>query len=103
MVDVPTCFTNTSQTCLDHVITNLESENIVHGVLDDSPTNHLPTYAILKGIADSSVRKRNQKIDNVEWRYVDDRKKQQFLDILAEKFSTIDLYDHPEKNTNLLN
>ena len=97
MVNVPTCFSNTSQTCLDHVVTNIDSENIVHGVLDDSPTNHLPTYAILKGITDSSVRKRNQKIDNVEWRYIDDKKKQQFLDILAEKFSTIDLDDHPEK------
>ena len=47
MVDVPTCFSNTSQTCLDHVITNIENENISHGVLDDSPTNHLPVFAIL--------------------------------------------------------
>ena len=96
IVDVPTCFTDKSQTCLDHVITNIEEENIVHGVLDDSPTNHLPVFAILKGIIDSSVKKCNIKNDKTKWRYIDDRKKDQFLEILAEKLSKIDLSEHPE-------
>ena len=96
MVDAPTCFSNTSQTCLDHIITNIECENILYGVLDDSPTNHLPVFAILKGITDTSVRKRSTIDDKIEWRYIDDRKKERFLEILAEKFSTIDLNDHPE-------
>ena len=49
LVDAPTCFTDTSRSCLDHVITNSEQERVLHGVLDYSPTNHLPIYAIIKG------------------------------------------------------
>ena len=87
MIGAPTCFSSTSQTCLDHVITNVECENILYGVLDDSPT---------KGKTDSSVRKCNVRDDKIEWRCIDDRKKEQFLRILAEKLSTIDLNEHPE-------
>ena len=96
MVDVPTCFSDTSQTCLDHVITNIEKENISHGVLDDSPTNHLPVYAILKGITDPSIKKQKEKNNEAKWRNIDERKKEKFLEILAEKFATLDLDEHPE-------
>ena len=95
MVDIPTCFSETSRTCLDHVITNMDTENIVHGVLDDSPTNHLPVFAILKSITDPSIKKHVEK-NEVKWRFIDDQKKEKFLNVLDDKFSKIDLNQHPE-------
>ena len=47
LVDVHTCFTDTSRSCLDHILTNRDQDDILHGVLDYSPTNHLPIYAII--------------------------------------------------------
>ena len=36
------------------------------------------------------------KNEDIKWHYIDDRKKEKFLQILSEKFSTIDLNEHPE-------
>ena len=68
LIDIPTCFTNTSRSCLDHIVTNSNIDNIAHGVLDFSPTNHLPIYAIFKGNADPYLR--IDKRNNVKWRFI---------------------------------
>ena len=66
---------------------------MISGVLDSSPTNHLPVYAILKG----KVERPKIKIDKQETsQYIDDRKKDEFLNILKYKLSLIDLNEHPE-------
>ena len=53
LINVPTCFTNLSQTCLDHVVTNLDTDITTYGVLDETPTDHLPVYVIYKNRGDS--------------------------------------------------
>ena len=63
---------------------------------DNSPTNHLPVYAIIRGIIDPSEKEPKDNTDEVKWGYIDDRKKEKFLNILADKLSTIDLNGHPE-------
>ena len=50
LVNVPTCFTDESRSCLDHVVTNIHEDHIQYGVLDETCTNHLPTYAIVSGL-----------------------------------------------------
>ena len=94
LIDVPTCFDKGSQSCLDHVITNVDHNNITYGALDTTPTNHLPVYAIYKNGVDKC---KNQNDEVVKWRYIDDRKKELFLTFLEENLSSIDLNDHPEK------
>ena len=96
LTDVPTCFEDESQSCLDHIITNIDQDKISHGVLDYSATNHLPIYTILSDITRSS-KKNEDDDDAIEWRHVDDRKKETFLNILASKLQNIDLREHPEK------
>ena len=41
-----------AKSCLDHVITNVDQEQIKYGVLDETDTNHLPVYTIFEGGAD---------------------------------------------------
>ena len=52
LIDVPTCFDKGCQSCLDHVITNVDHEKIQYGVLDETATNHLPVFAIFESGAD---------------------------------------------------
>ena len=93
MVDIPTCFSELSRSCVDHIITNLESNEIDHGVLDETPTDHVPIYAIYKG-GNFSYKNQYEEKDEVKWRYFDDRKKEIFLDTLEKNLSTInDLVD----------
>ena len=73
LVDVPTCFSDGSRTCLDHIITNCDQNEITHGVLDETPTNHLPTYAIYKG-GEFSYKNTINEDDNPKWRFFDERK-----------------------------
>ena len=44
---IPTCFSETSRSVLDHVVTNIDRENIINGVLDTSVTDHMPTFALI--------------------------------------------------------
>ena len=96
IIDVPTCFTDTSRSCLDHIITNVDQDNITHGVLDYSPTNHLPVYSILRDVTGGSPNKHKGDDENIKWRCIDDRKKEEFLSTLTKKLSDIDLTKHPE-------
>ena len=57
LIDVPTCFDKGSQSCLDHVITNVDQSNIVYGTLDETPTNHLPVYAISTNVKTKMKKK----------------------------------------------
>ena len=96
LIDVPTCFADASRSCLDHIITNVDQDNITHGVLDYSPTNHLPIYAILRDVTGGSTIRHKSLDVNTKWRCIDDRKKEEFLNILAKKLSNIDLTKGPE-------
>ena len=95
LIDNPTCFDKGSRSCLDHVITNVDHEKIQYGVLDETDTNHLPVYAIFKSGADM-CKNENSEEDGVQWRHIDDRKKELFLTVLEKKVSTIKLDEHPE-------
>ena len=95
LTNVHTCFADASRSCLDHIITSIDLDKVTHGVLDYSPTNHLPVYAILKGIT-ATPKKQNEKFYDIIWRFINDRKKEKFLNILANKLSNIDLTLHPE-------
>ena len=97
LVDVHTCFTDTSRSCLDHILTNRDQDDILHGVLDYSPTNHLPIYAIIKGSGDPFYYKSQIDKNKEKWRFFDERKKEKFLSILEEKLSRIDMSKHPDK------
>ena len=91
LVEVSTCFTDTSRSFLDHG----DQDRVLQRVLDYSPTNHLPVYTILKGGGDPYL-----KIDknNVEkWRFIDKRKKEKKLTILAKELLHIDLSGHPDE------
>ena len=74
LVDIPTCFSDSSRSCVDHIITNRESNEIDHGVLDETPTDHVPIYAIYKG-GNFSYKNQYKEEDEVKWRYFDDKKK----------------------------
>ena len=83
---------------MDHVLTNRDEDRVQHGVLDYSPTNHLPVYAILKGEGDPYLNNPQLDKKNKEmWRFIDERKKEKFLSILEEKLLHIDLSEHPDK------
>ena len=94
LIQVPTCFVETSRSCLDHVVTNLDEDELCHGVLDETPTNHVPLYAVIM-VGDGSSPE-NEKGPNIKWQFIDDRKKETFLIILKEELLKIDLSQHPE-------
>ena len=48
LVEVSTRFGNSSNTILDHIITNVDESKIEYGVLDFAITDHLPIFAVLK-------------------------------------------------------
>ena len=94
LIDNPTCFDKGSQSCLDHVITNVDHGKIQYGVLDETATNHLPVYAIFESGTDMG---KNENVeDGIQWRYIDERKKELFLTVLEKKVSAINLDEHPE-------
>ena len=84
LIDVPTCFDKGSQSCLDHIITNVDDDNIIHGAIDETLTNHLPVYAIYKSGGDKYRSQNDEK--TAKWRYIDDRKKDLFLIMLEKNF-----------------
>ena len=94
-VEVPTCFSDSSRSCVDHIITNLEPNELAHGVLDETPTDHVPIFAIYK-VGNFSYKKQSEEEDSLKWRFFDDRKKEQFLNTLEKNLSIIDLGKHPE-------
>ena len=101
LIDVPTCFDKGSQSCLDHVMTNVDHEKIQYGVLDETATNHLPVYAIFESGADIT-KDENDDEGSFQWRKIDERKKDLFLTVLDKNLSSINLSDHPEKILNAL-
>ena len=84
------------RSCLDHVVTNIHEDHIQCGVLDETCTNHLPTYAIVSGLINQVDISDSTKNEEVFWRFIDERKKDVFLDTLKEKLSIIDLSSNPE-------
>ena len=95
IVKVPTCFSDKSRSCLDHVITNIDQNEIIHGVLDDTPTDHVPIYAIFRG-NNKSYKIKNEEKEQSKWRFFDEKKKDTFLNTLEGKLSDIDLSQHPD-------
>ena len=76
------------------MITNVDHGKIQYGVLDETATNHLPVYAIFESGTDMG---KNENVeDGIQWRHIDERKKELFLTVLEKKVSTINLDEHPE-------
>ena len=49
LTNIPTCFSETTRSILDHVVTSIDREKVKNGVLDTAVTDHLPTFALISG------------------------------------------------------
>ena len=94
-VKVSTRFGNLSNTILDHIITNVEESKIEYGFLDLAITDHLPIFAVLKHKIASPENKSEQT--GQMWQKLDDSKKENFLCLLEENLSCIDLGNEPNE------
>ena len=88
IIDIPTHFWKTGQSTLDHVISNIDSDMIDGGVLNNGEKGHLPTVAIVKNHFESPPSDKN---DKEKWRFIDERHKDKFLSILEKNLSNISL------------
>ena len=95
LIDINTRFAENSRSTLDHILTNIDKDQIISGVLNFPITDHLPLFALIRNQGNTS--KKIDKEKEVLWRFIDDRKKEKFLTILEEKLKTIDQTNHPEK------
>ena len=95
LVEVSTRFGNSSNTILDHIITNVEESKIEYGVLDFAITDHLPIFAVLKHKVASPENKSEQT--GQMWQKLDESKKDDFLRLLEEKLSCINLGNEPNE------
>ena len=88
-ISKPTRITETTETILDHIITNLPNEITHSGILVAGVTDHLPVYALC-GLC--PVRPNAQK--DTYKRSITSAKKDVFLDMLGREFASL----HPETN-----
>ena len=74
LVDIPTRYGSSSQTVIDHIITNYDVNKITHGVLDYAITDHLPIFALIHS---KPLSKERYDPDQppVYWQKIDDEKK----------------------------
>ncbi len=99
VINMPTRYGSTSQTILDHVITNQNTSKISSGVLDYAITDHLPIFAIIHS---KSSKNNNTEKKDIYWQKIDDAKKDIFLSNLEKSLSKLDLTDHPKKTFCLI-
>ena len=92
-IDIPTHFWENGRSTLDHIITNLDNEAIETGVLNNGKKGHLPIFAVVKDQLTNPVP---SGCEDDNWRFIDERKKDQFISILAKNLTSIDLSEHPE-------
>ena len=95
-INIHTRISGNSRSTLDHILSNIEPDNILSGVINEPITDHLPIFAIVRNILSSKMVKTPEK-DSYFWRFYDDNKKDQFLQVLEDHFREIDLSQDPEK------
>ena len=66
------------------------------GVINFPITDHLPIFAIFKNQLNPFARKQDENNDRF-WRFIDEKKKDKFLNVLEGKLAEINLSEHPEK------
>ena len=98
-----TRFSATSRSSLDHILSNMDDEKyLAYGVLDDAITDHLPIFAIIKShLKDVNISK-DDSPNPKTYQFIDENKKERFLEILENKLSNVDLTEHPDKILNSL-
>ena len=96
LTNIHTCFSETTRSTVDHVVTSFDSETIQNGVLNTAITDHLPTFALITSQNESTKAKQDHNND-ITWQFINDAKKDQFLTSLQEKLENIDLSQHPEQ------
>ena len=96
LIDINTRFAENSRSTLDHVLSNIDGDQITSGVLNFPITDHLPVFALIQNHA-NALGNKSAKKDMGMWRFFDDRKKEQFLLSLEKKLEGINQSDHPEK------
>ena len=101
LTNIPTCFSETTRSILDHVVTSIDREKVKNGVLDTAVTDHLPTFALISG-QNKNTQQEHGKSNDVTWQFINDAKKGEFLTSLQEKLEKINLSEHPEKILALL-
>ena len=82
-----------SRSVLDHILTNMDKDKFIGGVISYPITDHLPTFVVIKQTFIPTENKREEPM----WRFIDDKKKEKFLNILEQHLKNIDLTNHPEK------
>ena len=95
LIDINTRFAKNSRSTLDHILTNVDKDSVVSGVLNYPITDHLPIFAIVKNQF-GPIFDKTEKKEDIFWRSIDDKKKEDFLSILEPKLENIDLTEHPE-------
>ena len=80
IINLPTRITETSETIIDHVVTNLDADHINSGVLVGAISDHLPVFAVAK-----LKVKHNVHGDRTYIRKFSTKKKQSFISVLESQ------------------
>ena len=59
LTNIPTCFSETTRSTVDHVITSIDRDKIKNGVMATAVTDHMPTFALSKNLNDKKHEKNN--------------------------------------------
>ena len=91
LISACTRFDKTSRSSLDHIITNCGERKIKGGILNYPITDHLPTYALLN-LGNSKVcRDESRETEPIYRRFINERKKEEFLMCLSKNLGIIDI------------
>ena len=96
-ISKPTRITETSETSLDHVITNLQNDVIHSGIFVAKVTDHLPVFALC-GV--NPIRTKSE-IDLYK-RSITSAKKDVFLGVLGRKLQICSLKQMSSIQSNIL-
>ena len=95
-INMHTRLSGNSQSCLDHILSNIDGKGIICGVINEPITDHLPTFAFMKNALGPCSSTNMQGCNNPMWRFYDDRKKDKFLEVLEENLKKVDLSLEPD-------
>jgi len=95
-INAPTRISASSRSTLDHIISNLDAENIISGVINEPITDHLPIFAFVSNQCQNLSFSNTPKNEKIMWRFFDERKKNDFLCKLEENLSDINMSLSPD-------
>ena len=98
IIDKPTRITETSETAIDHIITNLHPDFIEGGIVKENISDHFPLYAHVKyGVSKYTKQSFCRRVFSIS-------KKEAFLDLLKQKLPDVNTLGHgdPELEFNNL-